>query len=331
MPNRPRSPLSLSDALKSAPGMPIYMHRAALPSLLAVVAGRSPPFAAVPGGVEVLDLHTAVATTLNQVPTVNSQLIVRSELLELPYLDLCARITEEAEENPALEVELDPLPLEHAGLAGEWQEGSDQAGAGAEERSSWGDPASRVPAEHTLRDDLRWRVGCLADAQERRIAEYLIESIDERGYVTTTVFDAALELDVSEQEVEAALERLQSLGPPGVGARDLRECLLLQLATFAREPAHVREVIAHCAQAVERGGWARLSRTLGLDEQELAQALEFIRESLHPYPGEQFRPPGSTSSPLMQRRPALCPRPRCSPTTASSRSSWPPRAISECG
>jgi len=255
----------------------------------------------------VLDLHTVVATTLHQVPTVNSQLIVRSELLQLPYLDLCARITEEAEENPALEVELDPLPLEHAGLAGEWQEEPAHAGAGAEERSSWGDPASRAPAEHTLRDDLRWRVGCLTDAQERRIAEYLIESIDERGYVTTTVFDAALELDVSEREVEAALERLQSLGPPGVGARDLRECLLLQLATFAREPAHVREVIAHCAQAVERGGWARLSRTLGLDEQELAQALEFIRESLHPYPGEQFRPPWQHLLPRDAKAPRALP------------------------
>lgn len=247
-----------------------------------------------------LELRTAVATTLRQVPTVNCQLIMRSELLQLPYLDLCARIRAEAEENPALEVELDPLPVEHVGLesatsregvAYEWQEDGAHAGPTTAEPSSWRDPASRAPAEYTLRDDLRWRVVSLTDAEERRIVAYLIESIDERGYVTTTVFDAALELEVSEQEVEAALERLQSLAPPGVAARDLRECLLLQLASFAREPEHVREVIAHCAQAAERGGWARLSRTLGLDEQQLTAALQFIRENLHPYPGEQFRPP----------------------------------------
>jgi RNA polymerase sigma-54 factor len=240
-----------------------------------------------------LELRTAVAATLEQTPTVNCQLIVRSELLELPYLALCARIKQEAEENPALEVELEPPAAEQLSQLGWHEESVPPFTQGA---SSWTDPTLRAPAQYTLRDDLRWRLACVADPGQRRIADYLVENIDDRGYLAVTVFDAALELQVSEQEVAAALEGLQGLAPPGVGARDLRECLLLQLearrteTSAAHEPPHVRELITHCAESVERGGWRRLGRSLGLEEEQLAGALQFIRDNLHPYPGEQFHP-----------------------------------------
>jgi len=234
-----------------------------------------------------LELRTTVGVAVDQVATVNSQLIVRSELLELPYLDLCERLAEEADENPALELEFrQPPPEPEHRLP--WREAFPPP---AGERSELHDPTAWAPADYTLRDDLRWRLACATDGQQRRIAEYLTENIDERGYLTTTVFDAALELGVPEQRVEAALRLLQGLAAPGVGARDLRECLLLQLGALPEEPPHVRVIIEHCPELVEPGGWARLCGSLGLDEGQLAAALSFIRDNLRPYPGEQFHPP----------------------------------------
>ncbi len=235
-----------------------------------------------------LEFATTVAMSVDQVPTVNCQLIIRSELLELPYLELCERITEEAEENPALEVEVRPPSIEQWNWRAWWDAPLPPGNPGPPESQ---DPTLRAPARYTLRDELRWRAACATNERERRIVDYLIEHIDERGYLNTSVFDASLELGVEETEVEAALRRLQSLSMPGVGARDLRECLLLQLEALPEEPPHVRQIIQHTAELTERGGYAHLCRSLGLSREQLESALSFVRHNLHPYPGEQFHPP----------------------------------------
>jgi DNA-directed RNA polymerase specialized sigma54-like protein len=68
------------------------------------------------------------------------------------------------------------------------------------------------------------------------IAEYLVESLDGYGYLRTDVEEVALYLNVPLEQVEAVLEQLQACDPPGVGARDLRECLLLQLRAIQTAP-----------------------------------------------------------------------------------------------
>jgi len=235
----------------------------------------------------VLELRSQAVAAVDQVQSVNCQLIVRSELLELPYLELIARVREEAEENPALEFECDP----------EFEQvptvtiGHDPAPVrGADGASGWSDATTRAPAVHDLREELHWRVGWLTGERMREIARYLIESLDERGYLGTTVLDAAFELDADAAEVEEALRWVQSVAPPGVAARDLRECLLLQLQALPEQPEHVRSVIEHCEQAMERGSWPALRSALGISREQLTEALRIIRGRLTPYPGEQFRP-----------------------------------------
>ena len=234
------------------------------------------------------ELAAAVAMSVDQIPTAHCQLIIRSELLELPHLELCERITEEAEKNPALEVEVRPPSVVQWNWRAWWDGAIPSGNLGRPEAP---DPTLRAPAEYTLRDELHWQAACATNGRERRVVEYLIEHVDERGYLTTTVFDASLELAVVEGEVEVAVRRLQGLSVAGVGARDLRECLLLQLEALPEEPPHVREVIQYSAELMERGGRRRLCRGLGLNEEQFASALRFVRHNLHPYPGEQFHPP----------------------------------------
>ena len=229
------------------------------------------------------DLRTDLIAGVNQSPTVNCQLIVRSELLELPCLELLARMREEADENPALEVEYE-LP------DGDIRTISQEYSQRPSDPDAYSDPTMRAPAEHDLRDELHRRIGWVADDREREIAAWLIESIDERGYLTASTFEVALELDVEPMEVEAAVRAVQAVAPPGVGARNLRECLLLQLDDLPDIPEYVRGVVENCEQALQHGGWPALCRRLGLSRAQSREALRIIRSHLSPYPGEQFRP-----------------------------------------
>jgi RNA polymerase sigma-54 factor len=231
---------------------------------------------------EVLELRNDLIAGVDQVPSVNCQLIVRSELLELPCLDLIARMREEAEENPALEVDSDIPGAEIPTVSSGYQCRRGSA-------DGYADPTSRAPSMHDLRDELHRRVGWAGGDHDREIAAWLIECIDERGYLTTSTLEAALELDVEPADVDAALRAVQSMAPPGVGARTLPECLLLQIDDLPDVPDHVRQVVEHCDRALERGGWPALCEQLGLTRTQSREALEFIRSRLTPYPGEQFR------------------------------------------
>lgn len=228
-----------------------------------------------------LELRSELVAGIEQVPSVNCQLIVRSELLELPCLELLARMREEADENPAVELEFDPameIPTISPRYASRGGWGDD-----------WTDPTTRAASEHDLRDELHRRIGWAVAEDRREIAAWLIECIDERGYLSTSTLEAALELKVEPAEVEEVLRSVQALAPPGVGARSLRECLQLQLDEMPEVPDFVRTVVAHCDRALEGGGWPALCDDLGLTRTQSREALRIIRSNLTPYPGEQFR------------------------------------------
>ncbi|MFW6437426.1 MAG: RNA polymerase factor sigma-54 [Armatimonadota bacterium] len=232
---------------------------------------------------EVFDLRTDLITGVSQSPAVNCQLIVRSELLELPCLELIARMREEADENPALEVECEPGDYEIPTIPHQYTARSTAPDA-------YADPTMRAPAEHGLRDELHRRIGWVSDDRQREMAAWLIECIDERGYLAVSTFEAAMELDADPTEIEAALRAVQAVAPPGVGARNLRECLLLQLDELPETPDYVRRVVENCEQALQHGGWPALCSRLGLSRTQSREALRIIRSQLSPYPGEQFRP-----------------------------------------
>ncbi len=126
------------------------------------------------------------------------------------------------------------------------------------------------------------------------IIDHMIDALDERGYFPDWP-QLCDQLQADTGQTEAQLEdlrsRLQQWEPTGIGARDLQECLLLQLATLPSSPTRdlaTRIVHAHLAElASERG--AKLARNLGCDEAALDQAQKLLR-SLTPDPGADFRP-----------------------------------------
>lgn len=160
------------------------------------------------------------------------------------------------------------------------------------------DPLLLAAAPNSLREDLLSHLCTAADTnQEALIAEYLVDALDEHGYLRFEYGEAQVVLGASAQEIEAAIQRLQACEPPGIGARNLQECLLLQLE-YRRE-VEGGERYDPIAEAIVRDHWevftqrryARIARKLGATLERVEEAVEYIQSELTPYPAGQYRQP----------------------------------------
>ncbi|MBU6188255.1 MAG: RNA polymerase factor sigma-54 [Betaproteobacteria bacterium] len=133
------------------------------------------------------------------------------------------------------------------------------------------------------------------ERRDRALIELLIDELDRDGMLNTSLdeFREALpaELEIDPDEVAAALKLLQSFDPPGVAARNLRECLLLQLAQTGHDDPEVmaiaRAIVVDHLELLAARDFVRLRRVLQCDEDSLRQAHTLIR-SLEPRPGARF-------------------------------------------
>ena len=147
-----------------------------------------------------------------------------------------------------------------------------------------------VSAEVTLGEHLAEQMAlAIGDPVRRMIGRYLIDMVDETGYLTGD-FDAVAEkLGCSVADVEAVLSILQTLDPPGVCARNLTECLALQLKERDRFDPAMQKLVENLPLLAKRD-LAALRRLCGVDDDDLADMIAEIR-SLNPKPGLAF---GST-------------------------------------
>jgi RNA polymerase sigma-54 factor len=144
------------------------------------------------------------------------------------------------------------------------------------------------PAPQTDTDTLLALVRMAVPAQDVRIAEYVVGSLDHHGRLDLGVREIAAALGADEAAVLRVLAAVRQNGPPGVGATSAAECLLLQLDGLdlvddtAR--ALARRVIAGHLPALARGRLAAIAAALGVDQDSVAAVLRLIRERLRPYP-----------------------------------------------
>ena len=153
----------------------------------------------------------------------------------------------------------------------------------------------------TLHDHLRWQMTLTNFSDtDYLIAEAIIDAIDDDGYLGQNLEEihqildqGADELEID--EVEAVLKQVQNFDPPGVGARDLRECLLLQLAQHhpqTRWRAEAIRLVDQYLGLLASHDYPQVMRRLGLSREQLTKVVSFI-QSLNPRPGSQVSPPPS--------------------------------------
>ena len=244
------------------------------------------------------------------------------KLLQLNTMDLEQRIKEEMEENPLIEEGLDEDEQrqedEIDATADEMENeldvdeeedefdvedllnsSDDLYGYKANPNYSGGDEEDRdrpMPADQTLAERLSDQLSFLnLDDPDTVIANQIIGSIDEDGYLRRPVesiiddilFNQGVEID--EDDVERVLKQVQSLDPAGIAARDLQECLLLQLYRMSegvdgRDTAV--EMLEDHYKAFTMKHFDKLKKRLDVDDRELKTAFDLIQQRLDPKPGE---------------------------------------------
>jgi RNA polymerase sigma-54 factor len=267
----------------------------------------------------------ALSQTLQQklLQKLSPQQIQLMKLLQVPTANLEERIKEELEENPALE--LDEEKHDDNGEESndefsentetEFEENGSEEEYGNVDVSEYVQDGDDDVADYKLRDDnysdeeqkqipfkteasfyetLLNQLGLLKlDEKQQKIAEHIVGSIDEDGYLrretSSIVDDLAFRQNVlaSEEEVEALINRIQHFDPPGVAARDLQECLLLQLQRQKDEGKNVDTAIMALTRYFDeftKKHYEKIQRGLNIDEEELKEVMQQIIK-LNPKPG----------------------------------------------
>jgi RNA polymerase sigma-54 factor len=165
---------------------------------------------------------------------------------------------------------------------------SEWAGVGAGNRADTDyNLEAFVSAEITLADHLARQLNlAVTDPAQRMIGQHLIDLVDESGYVRGDLAAVAEKLGAPAAEIEAVLLVLQTFDPPGVCARDLAECLAIQLKERDRYDPAMRELIAHLDLLAKRD-FAALKRICSVDEDDIFDMAGEIRR-LNPKPGLAF-------------------------------------------
>jgi RNA polymerase sigma-54 factor len=254
-------------------------------------------------------MKARLQTSLGQHLVLTPQLRQSLHFLQLSAHELEAELAEAVESNPLLDW-AEPAPVvadaAHEGdgaareepaaaePAPEWDRGEEWAMPGPRggDADADQDAAERVAASETLRDYLQWQLQLShLSPRQLRIGVALVDAIDDDGYLRETPEAIAMALApdfvTDTDEVLAVLRQLQRLDPPGVGARDLGECLALQLdalpdATPGRDLA--RRIATSAIERLPKAGRDGLVRELQVPAEDVDEALHLLR-SLDPRPG----------------------------------------------
>lgn len=186
----------------------------------------------------------------------NLHLVQQMKLLQLGALELEQYVREAVEANPLLE-----FPGEAEGPA--WQ-------------------------EKTLQQVVEEQLGCLRlSGVDRSLACYMAGTLDSRGWWTESVEETTRAFGVTEDRVLQVLQQIQQLEPAGIGARDLSQCLLLQLENQGKEADLTRRIIREGLDLLARNQIPALARKFGCTQKEILAAKARICV-LDPKPGARF-------------------------------------------
>lgn len=237
---------------------------------------------------------TTLKADLRQELKLTPQLLQSIEVLQMNSQELLEYLGKAAEENPVLEQEDAPAlreAYEDLRRKAGWIDGG-----------VWGSTFFHEGREYQEKGkpdrEAESLTGFLWDQLERRnlpkpllaLSKYLAEMVDEDGYLAEEDVESLSELQLPQDLVSEAVKTVQSLEPPGVGARSLPECLTIQLSRRGVDisPA-LLEIVARFLPELGRKHYGPICRALGLSVEELREAERTIA-ALNPYPGRAFQP-----------------------------------------
>lgn len=238
-----------------------------------------------------LNIHQSLALTQQLKLVLNPRMLQLLKTLHLPYTDLIESINKEAAENPALEISKQDELLSFArSLSGQHK---DMPMGGTDEKPDRELKARGPSLEEHLLEQIRLED---LDETDLRIAEYLIGNIDDQGYLKnyTDIRDEIMQQQqATKGNVDKVLGIIQTLEPEGIGARNLKECLLIQVREYNFENTELQQVIFdaikfHYEDLIEKK-YTEIAEDLDLDLEGVQYIADFIEKNLTPYPGNLFK------------------------------------------
>ena len=235
----------------------------------------------------------SLKTELRQELKLTPQLLQSMEVLQMNSQELLEYLGKLSEENPTLELSDAPdLRSSFAELRqkASWLDAGTFGATFTHEEGSAMEPGA-------LDRELDSLTSFLCDQLERKrlskpllaLSKYLAEMVDEDGYLAQEDLDGLAEMKIPQAMVDQALDLLQSLEPAGVGARDLSECLVLQLSRQKKAVPYAMDIAARFLTELSRKHYGPISKALGITVPEI-QAAEKAIAALEPHPGRAFQP-----------------------------------------
>jgi RNA polymerase sigma-54 factor len=219
------------------------------------------------------------------------------KLLQLSQMELVEAIEEEIKENPVLEVEEEPSATaaeeketQKKEEIAEWLErfSPSEEYLGREEKD-YPDYENIGKKASDLRDYLRWQAGVSSDfgRDERLWAEWIIENINDNGYLGSSLEEIAEVSGISVESLEKVLRKVQKLDPAGVGARDLRECVLIQYEEKGEKDPVLEEVVNSYFELFRKMDLREIAKRSGHPMEKIKEVFEKIK-SFDPKPGRNY-------------------------------------------
>jgi RNA polymerase sigma-54 factor len=255
-------------------------------------------------------LHTKLVQKLILSPSLQQAI----KLLPMSTLELADLLNQEMVENPLLE----EVPTEELQPAEQQQPEKQDAQPATEKPDTWDDAdydyffgdylddgyRSRTPSEvkelppientlstaASLADHLFWQLSLQThDDRVKEIGRAIIGNLDDDGYLVASVEEIAAMGEWPVADVEKALQHVQTFDPIGVAARDLQECLWLQIRHLGLEGEPSEKIVTEHLRLLQNHQVPEIARKLGMPIEELKQHIEIIR-NLDPKPGSRYNP-----------------------------------------
>jgi RNA polymerase sigma-54 factor len=256
-------------------------------------------------------LHTKLVQKLILTPSLQQAI----KLLPMSTLELADLLTQEMVENPLLE-EVPTEELQPAEQQQQQEKPADQPPA--DKGDAWDDAdyeyffgdylddgyRSRTPSEvkelppientlstaASLSDHLLWQLSLQTDDDRlKEIGRAIIGNLDDDGYLVASVEEIAAMGEWPVADVERALQHVQTFDPIGVAARDLQECLWLQIRHLGLEGTPTEKIVTEHLRLLQNHQVPEIARKLGISIEDLKEHVEIIR-NLDPKPGSRYNP-----------------------------------------
>ncbi|TDU69436.1 RNA polymerase RpoN-/SigL-like sigma 54 subunit [Prosthecobacter fusiformis] len=254
--------------------------------------------------------------TQTQKLAIGPQMQQSLQILQAPTLELRQIIQQEIEINPVLELESPEVSLDDAvpddpddrdggdrdeldvmsQMDEEWREYWAQSrmqttNRSAEDQERWQFLMDSIVAPTTMQEHLvtQLRTAEISDPILVKNVEFLIGSLDDRGFLNASIEDMSLYQSIPIDDLHAAKAVLMSFDPVGVGSDDLRECLLVQLERLGKKHSLAHRLVEQYLEDLANKRYPILARKLGVPLEQVSRAADFI-STLDPRPASRFNP-----------------------------------------